>query len=87
MAQQQKPPRWKVHQTVAGYICLILAMVYFTVQQVSKPLWGLELDFGWMAAALFYIGALVVFNVKIPNWLRYLASIIAKENDRENKEG
>jgi hypothetical protein len=83
---KRPPPRWARHQIVAAYICGVLAIGYFTVQAIAEPLWGVHLDFWLIGVALGYIAALVIFNIKLPSWLRVLVRLMGKERD-EDEEG
>lgn len=90
MAEQgpkRPPPRWARHQIVAAYFCGILAIVYFTLQAIAGPLWGITLDFWIIGVALGYIAALVIFNIKLPSWLRAFVRFVGKEQGQDEDEG
>lgn len=68
MAGTKGTPRWARHQIVAAYIVGALGIALFIVQAIAPKVWGVELDFGMVPAALCFIGGYVIFHIKLPGW-------------------
>lgn len=73
------PPKWARYQIVLGAIYLNVGITLFIVQALDTPLWGVDLDFGYLPLTLLTVGASVTFGpVASKPVARFLAALLEK---------
>jgi hypothetical protein len=61
----RRPRRWQRYQIASAAIGGATGVTLFVIQAVSKPLFGVPLDFGVLPWTLVAIGAWVLYGIRL----------------------